>query len=263
MRFVRYHGTTHAEWGLLQADGGRVQVLEGDPLAGYTATRRFVDLLDLKVLAPATPTKIVAVGLNYAAHAAESSKPLPEEPLLFLKPPSSINANNGPIHVPFPHHRTDFEAELGVVIGRKCRHLQPSTWRDAVLGYTCANDVTDRTLQRKDGQYTRGKGFDTFCPLGPVLATEIDPDHLEIECRVNGRLRQHSHTSDLIFDVCAVLCFVSSIMTLEPWDVVLTGTPSGVGPLSDGDMVEVKIEGVGTLVNPVCSWQGGGHEARQ
>jgi 2-keto-4-pentenoate hydratase/2-oxohepta-3-ene-1,7-dioic acid hydratase in catechol pathway len=198
------------------------------------------------------PSKIVCVGVNYRAHAAEMAKPLPSEPLLFLKPPSALIGPEAAIELPAgDYERIDHEAELGVVIGRRARRIRRAAALDYVLGYTSVNDVTVRDLQRRDGQWTRAKGFDTFCPVGPVVRADVDPSALAIAARVNGETRQASTTADLIFDVASLIAFVSHVMTLEPGDILSTGTPSGVGPLRPGDRVEIEIEGIGVLANPV------------
>lgn len=253
MRFVRFVTEGVARWGI--PIEGAVQVIDGDPVSGYRPTRETLPALSItKWLPPALPSKIVAIGLNFRDHAVESNKDVPAEPLMFLKPPSSLIGHGQPIRIPRDGDRVDHEAELAVVMGRRSYCLTASDWRDAVLGYTCANDVSNRVLQRRDGQFTRGKGFDTFCPLGRELSTDVDPSSLNISCQVNGNLRQHSSTDQFIFDVGAVLEFASKVMTLEPWDVVLMGTPAGVAPLSPGDVVEVAIEGVGTLESPVIGY---------
>jgi len=204
---------------------------------------------EARLLVPVTPGKIVAVGRNYAEHAKELGNEPPAEPILFLKPPSALLAPGGAIAMPAASSRVDFEGELAIVIGRRVKHADASRWRDYVFGFTCANDVTARDLQKRDVQFTRGKGFDTFCPLGPWIETDLDPSDLAIRTRVNGETKQDGRTSQMIFPPSALIAFISGIMTLEPGDVILTGTPSGVGPLADGDTVEVEIEGIGTLRN--------------
>jgi 2-keto-4-pentenoate hydratase/2-oxohepta-3-ene-1,7-dioic acid hydratase in catechol pathway len=194
---------------------------------------------------------VVALGLNYAAHAAEMKVALPTEPLIFLKPSTSVAAPDEPILYPAMSEQVEYECELAVVIGRKARQVAEADATGYVLGYTCANDVTARDLQRRDSQWSRAKGFDTFCPLGPWIETEIDPGDLHIETRVNGVVKQSSRTSDLVFRVPRTVSYVSQIMTLLPGDVILTGTPSGVGPVQPGDVMEVEIEGIGVLRNPV------------
>jgi 2-keto-4-pentenoate hydratase/2-oxohepta-3-ene-1,7-dioic acid hydratase in catechol pathway len=199
------------------------------------------------------PSKVVAVGLNYRSHAEETKMPLPEEPMLFIKPSTSVIGPGETIKMPPQSKRVDHEAELAVVIGKAAWGLDRERAAGAILGYTCANDVTARDLQGKDVQFTRSKGFDTFCPLGPHVVTGIDPASLEVTCRVNGEVRQKAPTSDLVFDAATLVAFISSVMTLLPGDVVLTGTPSGISPLASGDVVEVDISGIGVLQNPVSA----------
>jgi len=204
------------------------------------------------LLPPVSPSKIVAVGRNYADHAKELGNEAPPEPILFLKPPTALLAPNRTIVRPPQSQRVDHEGELAIVIGREAKNVKRADWRDYVLGFTCANDVTARDLQKKDIQFTRGKGFDTFCPIGPCIATDLDPSKLELTTRVNGEVRQHGNTEQMIFPCDFLIEFISSVMTLLPGDVVLTGTPAGVGPLHAGDEVEVEIEGIGTLRNHVA-----------
>jgi 2-keto-4-pentenoate hydratase/2-oxohepta-3-ene-1,7-dioic acid hydratase in catechol pathway len=199
------------------------------------------------------PSKIVGIGLNYRAHAQEMGKALPEEPLIFLKPPSAIIAGGEPIERPGGYDRVDFEGELGVVIAQRARRVPRERALDIVLGYCICNDVSVRDLQKKDIQYTRAKGFDSFCPIGPRIVAGLDPSRLAIKTRLNGVIKQDSSTSDLIFDVPSLIAFVSMHMTLQPGDVISTGTPSGVGNLTPGDVVAIEIEGIGVLENPVIA----------
>lgn len=199
------------------------------------------------------PSKIVGIGQNYRAHAAEMGKGIPTEPLMFLKPPSALLAPGQAIVRPAGYARVDYEGELGVLIGRRARQVGVDDALAHVAGYLCINDVTVRDLQAKDGQWTRAKGFDTFCPVGPRVVADLDPRDLRITTRVNGVVRQDSRTSDLIFDVATLIAFVSRHMTLEPGDLISTGTPAGVGNLAVGDEVEVEIDGVGSLRNPVSA----------
>ena len=203
------------------------------------------------LLAPVTPSKIVCVGRNYRDHVKELGNELPTEPLLFFKPPSSLLAPGGIVRMPAASSRVDYEGELALVIGSRASKLQPdSDWRSVIRGYTLANDVTARDLQKTDGQWTRGKGFDTFCPVGPIVSDELDIEAgLTIETRVNGELRQHGSTLDFIFGIPELLVYITAAITLEPGDLVLTGTPSGVGPLNPGDRVEVTVPGLGVLAN--------------
>lgn len=207
----------------------------------------------VKLLSPCFPTKIVAIGLNYKDHAEELGLALPEEPLLFLKPSSSVIGPCDTIFMPPQSNRVDYEAELAVVIAKTARDVAAFEASDYILGYTCLNDVTARDLQSKDGQWTRAKGFDTFCPIGPWIETDLDPSDLDIALFLNGELKQHSRTSNLVFDPFQLVEFVSHIMTLMPGDVIATGTTSGIGPMKPGDQVEVRIEGIGSLINSVDS----------
>ena len=204
------------------------------------------------LLPPAAPTKIVCVGRNYAEHAKEFGNEAPAEPMLFLKPPSALLAPGGTIVRPAASQRVDFEGELAIVIGREAKDVRAAEWRDYVRGFACANDVTARDLQKRDGQFTRGKGFDTFCPLGPCLEDDLDVSDVRVMTRVNGEVRQDGRTSQMMFPPPFLLEFITAIMTLVPGDVILTGTPSGVGPLSAGETVEVEIEGIGVLRNAVA-----------
>jgi len=208
---------------------------------------------DVKIMPPCTPTKIVCVGLNYRDHAKELNQKIPDEPVLFLKPPSSLLADNDHIVYPKQSKRVDYEAELGVVIGRRTRHVKAEKANDHILGYTCFNDVTARDIQEKDVQWTRAKSFDTFSPIGPYIVTDIDPMSLAIRSRLNGTLKQDSNTKNMVFDVNSLVEFVSSVMTLETGDVIATGTPPGVGPVNVGDVIEVEIDKIGTLTNKVVA----------
>lgn len=213
-----------------------------------------IDVGDVKILTPVMPSKLIAIGLNYKAHAAEFNKELPEEPMLILKPQTAIIASGEDIILPDESvtHRVDFEGELAVVVGKKCRHITVEEAEDYILGYTCFNDVTARDLQKKDVQYTRAKGFDTFAPFGPSIETELkDPTNIKIETYLNGELKQDSSTSDMVFNVYELISFVSGVMTLYPGDIIATGTPSGVSKMKSGDEVEVRIEGIGSLINNV------------
>jgi 2-keto-4-pentenoate hydratase/2-oxohepta-3-ene-1,7-dioic acid hydratase in catechol pathway len=204
------------------------------------------------LLPPVSPTKIVCVGRNYADHAKELGNEAPAEPILFLKPPSALLAPEGVIVRPSASQRVDFEGELAIVIGRTATAVRADRWRDYVRGFTCANDVTARDLQKKDVQFTRGKGFDTFCPIGPCIEDDLDVSDVRLTTRVDGAVRQDGRTSQMIFPPSFLLEFISGIMTLVPGDVILTGTPAGVGPLSAGETVEVEIAGIGVLRNAVA-----------
>ncbi|MBL7071781.1 MAG: fumarylacetoacetate hydrolase family protein [Candidatus Omnitrophica bacterium] len=219
-------------------------IIENGIVAGF-------ELSDVRILPPASPTKIVAVGLNYIDHAKELNMGVPIEPLLFIKPPSSIIGPSEIIYYPPQAKRVDYEAELAIVIKKKARNISAGNAEDFILGYTCLNDVTARDLQKKDGQWTRAKSFDTFCPIGPHIETDLDTSSLKIELLINEEVRQSSSTSNMIFDCKRLVEFISSVMTLEPEDIIATGTPPGVGPISVGDKVEVRIQGIGSLVNSV------------
>jgi 2-keto-4-pentenoate hydratase/2-oxohepta-3-ene-1,7-dioic acid hydratase in catechol pathway len=226
----------------------------GDPFCTeFHPTLTHLPLAETKLLAPVVPTKIVCVGRNYREHAKELGNEPPTELLIFLKPPSAVIAPGEPIRRPKVSERVDHEGELGVVIGKHCRNLRDDEdVRAYIRGYTCVNDVTARDLQKKDGQWTRAKGFDTFCPVGPVITDQVDPwAGLGVETRVNGEVRQRGNTREFIFSLDAIIRYVSRVMTLHPGDLIATGTPAGVGPLKAGDVVEITVEGVGTLRNPV------------
>lgn len=234
--------------------GGAVSRLEGDLFGAYRAGAPLSGgLAGLGVLAPVMPSKIVCVGLNYKDHAAEQGKPLPAEPLIFLKPRTAVVGPGDPIRLPPGVGRVDHEAELGVVIGRRAHRVPRARAWEYVLGLICVNDVTARDLQKKESQYTRCKGFDTFAPVGPCVATGADGEPRAVEAWVNGERRQASSTRHLIFPIDQLVEFVTFVMTLEPGDIISTGTPEGIGPLADGDSVTVKVEGVGELTNPVAA----------
>jgi len=232
-------------------DGDGFRILSGAPWDGARETGVIVEARAARLLVPARPSKIVCVGRNYAAHAAEMAAGVPEEPILFLKPPSSLVAPGDPIVIPRGVGRVDHEVEMALVVGRRLHRASLDEARQGIFGVTCVNDVSARILQKKDGQWTRAKGFDTFCPLGPGIARGLDPDDLGLAASVNGAERQRGHTRDLLVKSAALVAFVSRVMTLEPGDVISTGTPEGVGPLEPGDVVSLELEGVGTLENPV------------
>jgi len=230
---------------------GRIRLYEGSPLAGGRPGRRTVSPNRARLLAPCRPSKVVAIGLNYRSHAREVKMALPQEPMIFLKPSTSVIGPDRPIVRPDMSRRVDYEAELGVVLARTCAQVSPEEAPAYILGYTCLNDVTARDLQAQDGQFTRAKGFDTFCPIGPAIALDADPRNLRVRSLVNGQVRQNGRTSDLIFSPAQLVSFISQVMTLHPGDVIATGTPSGIGPLVAGDEVVIEVQGVGRLVNPV------------
>ena len=230
---------------------GEVFRLRGDVFGSPSFDRKATKLKGIRTLTPVVPSKIIAVGLNYADHARESNKALPKEPLFWMKATTSLLPDGGKIEIPFPNHRTDFEAELAVVIGRRVRNVTPAAAARYIFGYAAAQDVSDRTIQNGESQWTRAKSFDTFTPFGPYVETKIDPHDLTIQLFQNGQLRQNSNTSQLIFNCFQLVSFISTNMTLLPGDVILTGTPSGVGPIESGDRLEVRIQGLAPLVNGV------------
>ncbi len=258
MKIVRFQFHNSISYGTLEND--LLTVYEGSPFplqdtraAVFKATRQQVPLKDARLLTPCLPSKVVCLGLNYRPHAAELNIKLPELPLLFLKPLTSVIGPGDDIVLPPKPERIDYEGELGVVIGRTAKNVAEADYADYVLGYTCFNDVTDRVAQVKDGQWTRAKGYDTFAPIGPCISTGISPFNLKLETLVNGEVKQSGNTADLIFGIPRLISFISGIMTLLPGDVIATGTPDGIGPLKAGDIVEIIIEGIGTLKNSVVA----------
>lgn len=251
MRFAHFVSQKAKMWGVVE--GKLIRVLQGSPFGEWRATEDMVSLKDVTLLAPCNPSKIVCVGLNYRDHAKELGMMLPQIPVIFLKPPSAVIGHGQKIVYPSSSRQVEYEAELAVVIKKTIRNVPAEHVGPYILGFTCANDVTARDLQREDGQWTRAKSFDTFCPLGPFLAVDLKPDCLTIKLTVNGEIRQNSSTGEMIFPVAKLVSFISSVMTLYPGDVVMTGTPPGVGPLRVGDVVSVEIEGIGILTNEVVA----------
>ena len=270
MKYCRFLYGGQVQYGAVDKHGGRLQIVSlseapeedlrfrvdhgsASPFSSASATFEAIPLSAADLLPPVTPSKIICVGRNYREHVQELGNEIPAEPLLFFKPPSSLERPGGVVVLPAVSERVDFEGELALVIGRRTRNLKPDDdWRDVLRGFTLANDISARDLQKKDGQWARAKGFDTFCPVGPLVSDELDLDAgVTIETRVNGELRQQASTRDLIFSVPVLLCYISAAFTLEAGDLVLTGTPSGVGPLKPGDRVEVSVAGLGVLANTV------------
>ncbi|MCC6314858.1 MAG: fumarylacetoacetate hydrolase family protein [Thermomicrobiales bacterium] len=255
MRIVRYvdAAADAARWGIVE--GEALYAASGSPFDefGLEPAEEAGPLARARLLAPVAPSKIVCVGLNYLAHVTERdpTRVVPDEPVLFMKPPSALIGPGSAIRIANPEHRTDYEAELAMVIGRAGRNIAETDALGHVFGYTCANDVSDRTLQKKDGQWVRAKGYDTYCPVGPWIETELDIADAPVRSRLNGELRQHQTTASMIFSPAFLIAFISRVMTLEPGDLILTGTPEGVGPLTPGDTIEIEIGGVGVLSNPV------------
>lgn len=230
---------------------GELFKLKGDVFGSPSFAKKSTPRKGIKTLIPVQPSKVIAVGLNYADHARESGLEPPKEPLFWLKAPTSLIADGGKIDIPFPNHNVHFEAELAVVIGRRVRNVTPAAAARYIFGYTAAQDISDRTIQKKESQWARAKSFDTFTPLGPYVENKIDPHSLTIQLFQNGQLRQNSNTSQLIFNTFELVSFVSTNMTLLPGDIILTGTPGGVGPIESGDRLEVRVQGLSPLVNSV------------
>ncbi|NUT54013.1 MAG: fumarylacetoacetate hydrolase family protein [Saccharothrix sp.] len=255
MRIARIAQPDGLAFAAIEGEGDDLTAVEiaDDPFANPTFTGRRWPLADVRLLAPFLPPKIVAIGRNYAEHAAELGNEVPEQPLMFLKPNTAVIGPNADIKLPAVSERVDFEGELAVVVGVGGRDIPAARARQSILGYTIANDVTARDLQKADGQWTRAKGFDTFCPLGPWVETEFDPSDVAIRTEVDGVVKQDSRTSLLLHGIPELIEFISSVMTLRPLDVILTGTPAGVGPLGAGQTVSVTVEGLGTLTNTVTN----------
>jgi 2-keto-4-pentenoate hydratase/2-oxohepta-3-ene-1,7-dioic acid hydratase in catechol pathway len=249
MRLVRFRFGDRIATGVVE--GETVRALAGTFFENPVPSGEDIPLDDVRLLAPILPSKVVCLGKNYAAHAAEFGGEVPEEPLVFLKPSTSVSGPGDPIPLPPISNRVDYEGELAVVIGRIARNVRAEEAFRYILGYTCGNDVTLRDLQKKDDQWARAKGFDGSCPLGPWVETELDPIDVHLETRVNGEVRQSASTSDMVFGVATIIEFVTEFMTLLPGDVIMTGTPEGVGKLEPGDRVEIVIDGIGVLMNPV------------
>jgi 2-keto-4-pentenoate hydratase/2-oxohepta-3-ene-1,7-dioic acid hydratase in catechol pathway len=251
MRLVRFRFADRIATGAVE--GERIRILAGTFFQNPVPSGEEVPLDDVRLLAPILPSKVVCLGKNYAAHAAEFGLEVPDEPMLFLKPSTSVAGPGDPIPLLPISHRVDYEGELAVVIGRIARNVRAEEAFRYILGYTCGNDVTLRDLQKKDDQWARAKGFDGSCPLGPWIETDLDPNDVHLETRLNGEIRQSATTSDMVFGVATIIEFVTEFMTLLPGDVILTGTPEGVGRLEPVDRVEVEIDGIGVLANPVQS----------
>jgi 2-keto-4-pentenoate hydratase/2-oxohepta-3-ene-1,7-dioic acid hydratase in catechol pathway len=252
MRFVRYQqGKEEPRYGWVYED--RVGPIEGSLFGDYRRLDADIPLQKVRLLAPVVPSKIIALGRNYIEHAKEHNVEVPAIPGIFLKPPSSVIGPDEAIVLPPQSQKVEHEAELAIVIGKAGRWIAPEQVNAHILGYTVANDVTARDIQRSDLQWTRGKGFDTFCPLGPWIETEMDPSDVQVTCRVSGELRQMASTREMVFNIVQMVVFISAAMTLLPGDIILTGTPAGVGPLKAGDVVETSVEGIGVLRNPVVA----------
>ncbi|MDX6227301.1 MAG: hypothetical protein QOI76_691 [Frankiales bacterium] len=251
MRIARFSFEDEVDFGAVEGD--EIAPITGHPFGPFTFTGYRYPISDVRLLAPVIPSKVVAVGKNYADHAREMGGEAPAGPVIFLKPSTAVIGSGDPIQYPASSSQVDFEGELAIVIGRLCRDVPANRAASVILGYTCANDVTARDQQSVDGQWARAKGYDSFCPLGPWITTNVDPSDLELVTTVNGAERQRGRTSDMIHSVPALVEFVSHVMTLLPGDIILTGTPAGVGPLQVGDVATVEIEGIGALTNHVTA----------
>ncbi len=252
MKIVRIKSGDDIAYGIADADG--VEIYRGSPFVAWEPTENVVPWPKVQLLAPVIPTKVICVGKNYEDHAEEMGGKTPESPLIFMKPATSVTGPDAGVVYPHQSKELNHEAELAVVVSKVARNVKAEDSGSYILGYTAANDVTARDLQRSDGQWTRAKGFDTFCPLGPAIETELDPlERLAVICRVNNEVRQAGFTSDMVFGVGAIFEYVTAVMTLLPGDVILTGTPSGVSAVKVGDTMEVEIDGIGTLSNRVVS----------
>ncbi len=249
MKLMRFQVQGRTACGILH--GEEVTELEGDFFGPLKTRSTRYSRASVKLLAPCSPSKVVAVGLNYRDHARELELPVPETPIIFLKPPTAVIGPGDAIRYPETSSQVDYEAELGIVIKDRTKDIRPEEARRHILGFTCANDVTARDLQKKDGQWTRAKSFDTFCPIGPWIETDLDPGDVLVESYLNGEQRQSARTSQFIFNADYLVSFISQVMTLYPGDLIITGTPAGIGPMKPGDTIEVRIEGIGSLINMV------------
>jgi len=249
MKFVRFQQGNKISYGILESDD--IRVLTGDIFTEYSHSGEIVPIRSAQILVPCLPSKAICIGLNYHDHAQEMKSALPNRPLIFMKPPSALAHPGGAIEYPVITHNLHYEAELAVVIKKTAKKVPAECAAEYILGYTCANDVTARDIQKSDGQWTRGKSCDTFLPLGPCIETEVDPTNIAIKLYLNNELKQSSNTGNLIFKVPELIAFITQSMTLNPGDIILTGTPSGVGPMQVGDVVTVELEGIGQLSNHV------------
>jgi 2-keto-4-pentenoate hydratase/2-oxohepta-3-ene-1,7-dioic acid hydratase in catechol pathway len=250
MRILRYRYKHLSHWGVLEGKT-KVRRLKAPPFPDINPGKEILDYSKLQILPPVKPSKIVLVGLNYKKHAEELGMDIPDNPVIFFKPVTTLIADKDDIIYPKALDRVDYEAELALVIKKKAKYVKIKEAEDYILGYTCLNDITARNIQKQETQWSRAKSYDTFCPVGPWIETEVNPKDLKIESYLNGCLKQRSRTSDFIFPVSYIVSFVTSIMTLNPGDIISTGTPEGIGPMDSGDKIEVVIEGVGRLINKV------------
>jgi len=252
VKIIRFDYKGQANYGVLE-ESGKIKKIKGtiDEIPLNICSSPVLNSDEITLLAPCEPTKIIGIGLNFIDHIESVGLNIPEEPYIFIRPSSSLNAHNGTVIINNPDHYVQYEGELAVVMGKKCSKIDPKEARKHILGYTCANDVTDKTLFLKDGHFGRGKAFDTHCPVGPLIETELDISSVSITTTVNGEIRQNGTVKNMVFSVEFLVSFLSEIMTLYPGDLIITGSPAGVGPLVGGDVVEVAIPGIGTLFNQV------------
>ncbi len=249
MKLVRFFYHKTISWGVVS--GSNVRLLKGDPYQKVVFLKKTIPFKEIKLLVPATPSKIVLAGLNYRDHAKELGMKIPKEPVIFLKPPTALIADKEKILYPQKVKRLDYEAELAIIIRKKAKNISKKNVKEYILGFTCLNDVTARDLQKKDGQWTRAKSYDTFCPVGPCCETKLDVNDLKIESYLNGKIKQSSSTKQFIFSIEELVSFISKVMTLLPGDIISTGTPFGVGPMKGDDITQVCIEGIGSIKNKV------------
>lgn len=250
MRIARFRHAGNVAFGLVE--GENLKLIVGDPFSGIEESGEVVPLASVELLSPTAPTKIICIGMNYSAHAAEIAQDVPEEPLMFFKPTSSVTAAGQPIVLPWQSNQVELECELAIVVGREAKDVPIDLVGDYILGFTIANDVTARDIQFSDLQWARSKGFDTFCPIGPWIDTEFDPEHSALQSRINGNVRQQGSIKDMNFGVYELFSYVSQNVTLHPGDVILTGSPAGMARIQKGDVVECEIKGLGVLSNPVA-----------
>ena len=256
MKIIRYDYKGQINYGLLEKEGTIKKIIGNVfdvPL--NVCSKHILNYEEITLLTPCVPTKIIGIGLNFIDHIEAAGLDIPKEPYIFIRPNSSLNAHNGKVLINNPEHYVQYEGELAIVMGKECSKVDLKEASDYILGYTCANDVTDKTLFLKDGHFGRGKAFDTHCPVGPLIETELDTSGLSITTKVNGDIKQNGNTENMVFSMEYLIAFLSEIMTMYPGDLIITGSPAGVGQLSDGDLVEVSIPGIGTLVNSVSYYR--------
>ena len=252
MKYCRISYNDEVYYGLKDEKSGRIKLIEGNIFDEFALTSRFLNEEEITYLPPCVPTKIVVIGLNYRDHIAEAGLPIPDEPYIVTRPLNTLNAHQGKVLFNEPQHLIQYEGELAVIMGKTAKNVAEADGAKFIFGYSCANDITDRTLFKKDGHFGRAKAYDTHCPVGPFIVTELENTEREIITRVNGIVKQQGHTGDMVFKVPYLISYLSHFMTLNPGDIILTGSPAGTGPLKPGDQVQVSIPSVGTLSNEIC-----------